>query len=131
MKPGCPRCGLDANFTLNTRSKPIEVRGLYIEVETGFLCCSACGEVFEDPAETQDALERAYREYRRRNGMMQPEEIRHLRKLYGLTQREMARLLGWGLVTLSRYENGALQDTAHDKTLRLMTKRKSVFWYFL
>jgi putative zinc finger/helix-turn-helix YgiT family protein len=100
----------------------MEVRGSGIEVKTGFLCCSACGETFEDPTEAQDALERAYREYRRRNGMMQPEEIRHLRKLYGLTQREFAKLLGWGLVTLSRYENGALQDTAHDKTLRLMNE---------
>jgi hypothetical protein len=27
--------------------------------------------------------------------------------------------LGWGAVTLSRYENGALQDEAHDKTLHL------------
>jgi len=107
---------------MNTRAKLVEVRGLCVEVEAGLFCCSACGEVFEDPAETQDALERAYREYRRRNGMMQPEEIRHLRKLYGLTQRELARLLGWGLVTLSRYENGALQDTAHDKTLRLISE---------
>jgi putative zinc finger/helix-turn-helix YgiT family protein len=95
---------------------------LGIEVETGYLCCSGCGETFEEPAKAQDATESAYREYRRRNGMMQPEEIRHLRKLYDLTQRELARLLGWGLVTLSRYENGALQDAAHDKTLRLMSE---------
>jgi putative zinc finger/helix-turn-helix YgiT family protein len=122
MKTSCPRCGLDTDFTMSTRKKIIDVRGLCIEVETSCLNCLACGEAFEDPAEAQETLQRAYREYRRRNRMMQPEEIRHLRKLYGLTQRELAGLLGWGLVTLSRYENGALQDTAHDKILRLITE---------
>lgn len=121
MKTSCPQCGLDATFTKGTREKTMDVRGMLIDVETGCLNCSACGNTFEDPAEAHETLERAYREYRRRNGMMQPEEIRHLRKLYGLTQRELAKLLGWGLVTLSRYENGALQDTAHDKILRLIT----------
>jgi hypothetical protein len=32
----------------------------------------------------------------------------------------MSTLLGWGAVTLSRYENGALQDEANEKTLRLV-----------
>jgi putative zinc finger/helix-turn-helix YgiT family protein len=97
-----------------------------VEIETGFLCCSVCGAEFEDPAEVRDTLERGNREYRRRHGMMQPEEIRYLRKLYGLTQRELARLLGWGLATVSRYENGALQDAAHDKTLQLMREPQNL-----
>jgi putative zinc finger/helix-turn-helix YgiT family protein len=122
MKAYCPRCERDAYLTPNKGTKIIEVRGLPVEVETEYRRCSACGEEDEDPAEARDALERAYREYRRRHRMMQPEEIRYLRKLYGLTQREMAMLLGWGLVTLSRYENGALQDDAHDKTLRLVSE---------
>lgn len=36
-----------------------------------------------------------------------------------MTQRELSDLLGWGGATISRYENGALQDEAHDKTMRL------------
>jgi transcriptional regulator with XRE-family HTH domain len=51
--------------------------------------------------------------------MLQPEEIRNWRKGYGLTQKELSSLLGWGEVSLSRYENGALQDEAHEKLLRL------------
>jgi transcriptional regulator with XRE-family HTH domain len=51
--------------------------------------------------------------------MVQPEDIIQIRKAYDLTQKELASLLGWGEVTLSRYENGALQDLAHDKMLHL------------
>lgn len=41
-----------------------------------------------------------------------------LREKYGLSQQQLARLLGWGRVTVQRYEKGALQDTAHDLLLR-------------
>jgi putative zinc finger/helix-turn-helix YgiT family protein len=81
--------------------------------------CKTCGEEFEDPRSHEDPLDKAYREYRRLHGMMQPEQILESRKKFGLTQNEMSRLLGWGGATLSRYENGALQDETHEKALRL------------
>ena len=54
--------------------------------------------------------------------MMQPADITALRERYGLTQVELASLLGWGLVTFSRYENGALQSEAHEKVLRMVER---------
>jgi transcriptional regulator with XRE-family HTH domain len=58
--------------------------------------------------------------------MLQPQEIKALRNNLGLTQQELANLLGWGGATLSRYENGALQDEAHETTLRLLHDPKNV-----
>src|SRR4030066_1226736 len=58
--------------------------------------------------------------------MMQPEEIREFRKKCGLTQNEMNLLLGWGGATLSRYENGALQDETHEKALRLAMEPRNL-----
>lgn len=51
--------------------------------------------------------------------MLQPSEFKEFRKRHDLTQSELNALLGWGKVTLNRYENGALQDEAHDKEARL------------
>jgi putative zinc finger/helix-turn-helix YgiT family protein len=119
MKGICPNCEKESDLTLIHSLEDIEVRGEKIKVEVDYFKCSLCGEEFDDPRSENDPLEKAYREYRCRHGMMQPEEIRNLRAGYGLTQHEMAKILGWGLATLSRYENGALQDEAHDKTLRL------------
>jgi len=42
----------------------------------------------------------------------------HTRR-YPITQEELGVLLGWGGATLSRYENGALQDEVHEKMLRM------------
>ncbi|MCK7513432.1 MAG: hypothetical protein MZV70_61660 [Desulfobacterales bacterium] len=76
---------------------------------------------FEDPKGGFDFVEKAYEEYRRGRGMMQPSvEMKGFRKKYGSDlQAELSKLMGWGPVTLSRYENGALQDDVHDKMLRL------------
>jgi len=119
MKGICPNCEKETELELVRRLEDVNVRGEAIKVEVTYYKCKNCGEEFEDPHSDEDPLEKAYREYRRRHGMMQPEEVRDFRKRSGLTQNEMSRLLGWGGATLSRYENGALQDETHEKALRL------------
>ncbi len=126
MKGICPNCEKESDLELIRTTENIEIRGEEIEVETEYYRCLNCGEEFEDPSSDDDPLDKAYREYRRRHNMTQPEEIRNLRKRYGLTQGEMAKLLGWGAVTLSRYENGALQDETHEKTLRLAMEPRNL-----
>ncbi|MDL1975892.1 MAG: DUF4065 domain-containing protein [Deltaproteobacteria bacterium] len=119
MKGICSSCEKDTDLEIIRGTEDIEVRGESIKVEVEYYKCLSCGDEFEDPRSPSDSLDKAYREYRKRHGMLQPEKIRHLRKKYGFTQNEMAKLLGWGATTLSRYENGALQDEAHEKTIRL------------
>jgi putative zinc finger/helix-turn-helix YgiT family protein len=119
MKSICPNCEKETELELIQKVEDIKVRGEVIKVEVKYYKCKNCGEEFDDPHSDEDPLDKAYREYRRRHGMMQPEEIRDFRKKFGLTQNEMNRLLGWGGATLSRYENGALQDETHEKALRL------------
>jgi len=126
MKGICPKCEKETDIELVRKIEEIKVRGESIEVETEFYKCLVCGEEFEDPRSDNDPLDKAYREYRRRHGMIQPEEIRQLRKRYGFTQSEMSSLLGWGGATLSRYENGALQDEAHGKILHLITDPRNL-----
>jgi putative zinc finger/helix-turn-helix YgiT family protein len=119
MKGICPNCEKETDIKRIRTTEEIKVRGEPIRVDVEYYKCLSCGEEFEDPHSNDDPLDKAYKEYRKRYGMMQPEEIRNLRKRYGLTQAEMATILGWGAITLSRYENGALQDEAHEKLLRL------------
>lgn len=119
MKGICPNCEKETELELLHRFEDVNVRSESIKVEVTYYKCKNCGEEFEDPRSDEDPLDKAYREYRRRHGMMQPEEVREFRKRFGLTQNEMSRLLGWGGATLSRYENGALQDETHEKALRL------------
>ncbi|MHB9030179.1 MAG: type II TA system antitoxin MqsA family protein [Candidatus Latescibacterota bacterium] len=120
MNDICPQCEEIRDIKTINSEVEIDIRGEKIKVNTKYYQCSVCGEEFEDLNGDSDSLNSAYREYRRRHGMLQPEEIRELRKRYGLTQRELSTLLGWGGATLSRYETGALQDEAHDKLLQFI-----------
>jgi putative zinc finger/helix-turn-helix YgiT family protein len=119
MKGLCPNCETTRDLSTVDGSEDIAVRGEKYRVPVHYLKCQSCGAEFNDPASPHDALDVAYREYRKAHGLLQPEEIRDFRKSLDLSQRELADLLGWGGATLSRYENGALQDAAHDRQLRL------------
>lgn len=119
MKAICPHCEATRNVKIVDTIETVEIRGDRIEVPVKYYKCLTCGGDFDDPKAGSDPLEKAYAEYRSRHGMVEPSELKAFRKKYGLTQNELGKLLGWGPVTLSRYENGALQDEAHDKEARL------------
>jgi len=113
----CPKCNAENSIASITMPEEYEIRGEAIQVDTPLLQCKECGEEFYPPE--NDPFDAAYRIYRSRHNMVQPEDLKSFREHYGLTQRELSDLLGWGGATISRYENGALQDEAHDKTVRL------------
>ena len=119
MRGICPACEKETELEFVNREQNILVRGESIPVRVEYFKCVDCGSEFEDPQSTYDPLEVAYHEYRTRHGMVQPEAIRQFREQFGLTQLELSNLLGLGGATLSRYENGALQDEAHNTMLGL------------
>lgn len=120
MKGVCPNCEKITELEHIKNKEKINVRGEPIEVDVEYYKCMECSKEFEDPRSKSDPLEKAYREYRKLKNMMQPEDIQNFRKHYNLTQNELSKLIGWGGATLSRYENGALQDTTHDRLLQLL-----------
>lgn len=125
LKKICLNCEKEVLLEHIKTTEEIYIKGETITVPVDFYKCSECHEEIENP-DAPDELILAYKEYRRRHGMIQPEDIRMVRKKYGLTQNELSSLLGWGGATLSRYENGALQDEAHDKTLHLIMNPENV-----
>ncbi len=54
-------------------------------------------------------------------GVLTPEEIRGIRKQYGLSRAAFARLTGFGKASLARWERGELiQNTSSDRYLKLL-----------
>ncbi len=119
MNGFCPNCEKVAPLRIVQKIEELDVRGELISVEVEFFQCQECGEEFENSKLSSDPYETAYRIYRERKGMLQPEEIREFRLKRGLTQKEFSELLRIGIATLNRYENGALQSEAHDRAIRL------------
>lgn len=119
MKKICPYCEKEAGVKLIEKIVPIEVKGETIAVAVEYYNCLECQNDFYDQFSTFGPLEKAYDVYRSRHNLLKPSEIKGYRKELGLNQAEMAKVLGWGVASLNRYENGSLQTEAHDKAFRL------------
>jgi len=119
VKNMCPYCNEIRDTKLVHEKENITVRGELIAVDSCFLKCNTCNHSFDDPKSNFDVLDKAYREYRKTHNMLQPEDIKNWRHSLKLTQIELARILGFGDVTINRYESGKLQESSHDKAMRL------------
>lgn len=116
----CPNCEEYTEATLGVEKEIYNVRGEPIEIEAEVAICQKCGaKIFDEERDSRN-LEKAYSQYRENHNLLPPDKIRTIREKYGLSQRSLSRLLGWGEITIHRYENGAIQDNVHDSTLRLI-----------
>lgn len=76
-------------------------------------------EIFDEELEDKN-LEKIYNQYRKKHSLLTPNRIKETREKYGVSQRAFSRILGWGEVTIHRYETGALQDRSHNDALVLL-----------
>lgn len=65
-------------------------------------------------------LLRARDAYRRKKGLLTSNEIANIRSCYGLSQNDFSALLGWGDVTVTRYESKTIQDETYDNIMRMV-----------
>jgi len=126
MNAFCPNCEKVTSQRLINKIEEIDIRGELVPIHLHYYQCEECGEGYEKSRPDYDPLDAAYREYRSKKGLVQPEEIKQFRKTLGLTQKELSEILGIGIATLNRYENGALQSEAHDQVIRLCMQSRNL-----
>ena len=126
MKKYCAECGREVETKIITSTETYEVCGEAVEVEAQILVCAECGEEFYCEELDSATLVCAYNEYRRRHKLLLPDEIRKIREQYGLSQRSFAKLLNWGDKTICRYENGSIQDKAHNSLLLFLREPENM-----
>jgi len=122
----CPNCMKDVGVRLEDRREILAVRGEDVEVPARVAVCTVCDEdIWVDEYE-DETLATAYSLYRQEHGLLSPEEIAGIRKKWGLGQRAFSLLLGWGEITLHRYESGSVQDAAHDVQVRMAEHAENI-----
>lgn len=119
----CPLCDETHEVEERKRIAAITLKGEEVTYEERFYFCENADEEeneFETGAMTNENLLNARNAYRVKKGLLTSGEIVAIRESYGLSQVDLARLLGWGEATISRYESKAIQDEAYDTMLRLI-----------
>lgn len=131
MRKYCEECGKEVETKIIAKKEAYDVCGETVVVDAQVLVCTECGEEFYSEELDNDTLVRAYNEYRRRHKLLLPDEIKKIREQYGLSQRSLAKLLNWGDKTICRYENGSIQDKAHNSLLFFLREPENMKAYLV
>lgn len=89
-----------------------------VDYEASYLYCDVAEELFMDEQQMRDNDIRLKDAYRKGEGLLTSAQISGIRGKYGISQRDLCILLGWGEKTITRYESHQIQDKAHDTILR-------------
>ncbi|MCL2323492.1 MAG: DUF4065 domain-containing protein [Oscillospiraceae bacterium] len=122
----CTTCNKKTNYEL--KHEPIiNFRNIEVNVDQIVPYCLECGnDMFIEDIENENLLN-LYSKYKELAGFVTSKEITDFRKKYNISQRELGYILGFGKITINRYENGALQNQAHDDVLRNIIKNDAFF----
>lgn len=126
----CPLCEGVRQLVYGSQTEIVRVRGEEIEVDVKQYYCPTGDHYFQNLSDDEERIEKAYREYRRRSGYLQPEEIRQFREQYGLSQRAFAEFLDWGVMTIQRAESGALLDSGNNSLLVFLREDDNFIRYY-
>ena len=124
VKRDCPLCNKTHSLEKRKRESRMLIKNeevTYVEV---YFFCPDSAEYDEDefvPAEMMEQnLQSARKAYRKAQGLLTSYEIAEIRALYGMSQADLAILLGWGEVTITRYETKSIQDETYDQLIRMV-----------
>lgn len=129
----CPICDTVHKVTFLEKSAKAVIKNVEVSYIEKVFVCDLCDEdnEFVTPKLMNENLLFARDAYREKKGLLTSSNIAAIRKKYGLTQSELALLLGWGEITITRYETKQIQDEAHDGVLRQIKDDPSVLYDFL
>ncbi|GEM_PF-1901830 len=118
-KKYCFKCDAEQDVILKKVEKTFNVRGQNVNAFITIAECQKCHEEVEDNelADANDII--IFSEYRRKNDLLFPQQIKEIRNQYGLSQSDFSLLLGFGEKTIARYESGSVQDRTHDIMMKL------------
>ena len=115
----CQRCGEVSEVEIREEKETYPVKNEQTEILASLTYCRQCGEQIWNESLDENNLKEAYRIYRLKHGLLQPEVIKRIREKYGLSQTSFGKLLGLGEKTIVRYENGSIQDSALNNLIEL------------
>ena len=130
----CPLCDKKHEVEERKRITQTIIKGEKVTYEETYFLCKNSDEdenEFVTSKMLNANLLNARNQYRIRHELLTSNEIVEIREQYGLSQVDLSKLLGWGEVTISRYESKAIQDEAYDNILRMIKSDALMTYKFL
>ncbi len=127
MKKYCDVCNKMQETYEEKITDQFDVKGVKVKATINVIKCRQCdSEVYDKNNEIKNDII-VFDEYKKTQNLLTSKEIINIRKKYGLSQSALSRILGFGIKTITRYENGSIQDSTHDNLLRLIKNEPNFF----
>lgn len=96
----------------------IQVRNETFEVISDFRFDIETGKKVSDNTLDNIAIQKAFKMYREKYNVLSKDDIKHIRKLYDISQRDFATLTGIGVATIARYETGQIPTNSNNELIK-------------
>lgn len=130
----CPLCDKKHKLELRTRISHAMIKDENVEYEEHYYMCPNSPEdenEFVDGKTHNMNMLNARNSYRVKMGLMTSNDIVKMRENYKMSQVDLAKALGWGEATISRYESNLIQYEAYDSVLRMVRLNAYLTYGFL
>ncbi len=126
MKVYCPYCRKEVNYRIETREVK-EFKGIEINCLENVAICKECNnDLYVNDLEKENN-KRIYEAYRGKTDIIKPQNIIDLREKYSLSQRELTAILGFGKMTINRYERGGIPTKSQSDYIKLLIENENEF----
>lgn len=115
----CLRCDNEEFLPKQDAVIEQEFRNELFQIRMPALACAKCGWVTVDLKQADELRKRTADAYRKKHALLTSDEIRALRKLIGMNQRDFARFLGVGEASVKRWETWLVQENSSDQLIRM------------
>ena len=126
MKVYCPYCKKEVEYKIEKRELK-EFRGIEVNTFENVAICNECNQDLYVNKIEDENNERIYKIYREKANIIKAEDIVKLREKYDISQRELTAILGFGKMTINRYERGGLPTKSQSDYIKLLIENDDKF----
>ena len=126
MRVYCPYCKKEVEYNIE-KSDLKEFRGIVVNTFENVAICNECNQdLYVNEIEDVNN-ERIYQIYREKANIIKADDIIKLREKYDISQRELTSILGFGKMTINRYERGGLPTKSQSDYIKLLIENDDKF----
>lgn len=126
MRVYCPYCKKEVEYKIEKRELK-EFRGIEVNTFENVAICNECNQdLYVNEIEDVNN-ERIYQIYREKANIIKAEDIIKLREKYDISQRELTSILGFGKMTINRYERRGLPTKSKSDYIKLLIENDDKF----
>ena len=126
MRVYCPYCKKEVEYKIEKRDVK-EFRGIEINSYENVAVCKKCHQDLYVNEIEEKNNERIYEIYREKANIIKPQDIVQLREKYDISQRELTAILGFGKMTINRYERGGVPTKSQSDYIKLLIENDNKF----